>query len=95
LVERNERRSSSSSFFTKQQLDGFTSPRGRTDTQQPEELYGRERGKKKKKKKGLTQSLEKGFSTLFFFFIFDGKDERFFGGRNIDADCVLQVLQGG
>jgi hypothetical protein len=47
------------------------------------------------KKKGLTQSLEKGFSTLFFFFIFDGKDERFFGGRNIDADCVLQVLQGG
>jgi len=48
---------------------------------------------RKGEKKGLTQSSEKGFSTLFF--IFDGKDERFFGGRNIDADCVLQVLQGG
>jgi hypothetical protein len=56
----------------------------------------RERKGEEEKKKGLTQSLEKGFSTLFFFFfIFDGKDERFFGGRNIDADCVLQVLQGG
>lgn len=48
------------SLFTKQQLDGFTSPRGRNNP---------EKGGKKKKKMASRRVKKKDFSFLYFFFL--------------------------